>query len=170
MIVSAAYGLVAIPTGSAQPPAAPNACSLLAREAVEQAFGASVGEARVGVNNGTVTSCSFPIKGGGSISILFRRNADRAWIAAQEKRMTMGVRYGRIHPVAGLGEQAFVLDLRHAGAALCVFRTDYYLQVSAFHAGAVATVLPGMEKLAKAALARLEPLPVAKTALTQRTR
>ena len=81
--------------------------------------------------------------------------------------MKMGVRYGSFRPVAGLGGQAFVLDMRDAGAALCVLRADYYLQVSVFNAGAAATVFPGVEKLAKAALARLEPLPVPKTALTQ---
>ena len=159
MIVSAAYGLAAIPTGRAQLSAAPGACSLLAKEAVEQALGTSVGEARMGANNGTVTSCSFPIKGGGSISVLFRRNAERAWIAEQEQRMNRGVRYGSFRPVDGLGEQAFVLDLRAAGAALCVFRTDYYLQVSVFKAGDAAAVLPGMEKLVKAALARVRYAP-----------
>lgn len=166
LIVSATYSLTTIPTGSAQS-AAPSACSLLAREAVEQAFETSLGEARVGANNETVTSCLFPIKGGGSLSILFRRNAGRAWIAEQEQRMDMGVRYGSYHPVAGLGGQAFVLDMRDAGAALCVFRADYYLQVSVFNAGAAAKVFPRVKKLAEAALARLEPLPVPKTALTQ---
>jgi hypothetical protein len=170
LIVSAACGLMTIPTGNAQLPAAPSACSLLEREAAEQAFGASLGEARLGVNNGTVTTCSFPVKGGGRISILFRRHAGRAWIKEHEQRMNMGVRYGSFHPAAGLGGHAFVLDMRQSGAALCVFRADYYLQVSVFNAGAAAEVFPGVEKLARVALARLEPLPVDTTALAQRTR
>jgi hypothetical protein len=37
-----------------------------------------------------------------------------------------------------------------------VFRTDYYLQVSVFKAGDAAAVLPRVEKLVKAALARAE--------------
>jgi len=110
----------------------------------------------VGANIGTVTSCSFPIKDGGSITVLFRRNADRAWIAEQEQRMKMGAQYGSFRPVDGLGERAFVLDMHAAGAALCVFRADYYLQVSVFKAGDAATVLPRVEKLVKAALARAE--------------
>jgi hypothetical protein len=153
---------MAIPIGNAQP------CGILAREAIEQAFGTALGEARARVDSETVSTCSFPIKSGGSVSILVRRNAGPAWIAEQEQRMNLGVRYGSFRPVAGLGRQAFVLDMRDAGAALCVFRADFYLQVSVFHAGAAATALPRAEKLARAALARLEPLLVAKTARSGR--
>jgi hypothetical protein len=70
--------------------------------------------------------------------------------------MKMGALYGSFRPVEGLGERAFVLDMHGAGAALCVFRTDYYLQVSVFKAGDAAAVLPRVEKLVKAALARAE--------------
>ena len=84
--------------------------------------------------------------------------------------MKTGARYGSFHPVAGLEQQAFELDLRDAGAALCVFGADYYLQVSVFNAGAAATVFPGAEKLAKAALTRLENLPAARATLMAETK
>lgn len=170
LIVGGAYGMTAIPGVSAQPSTAPGACGLLSREAVEQVLGTSVGSARAGANNGDVTSCSFPIKGGGSISILLRQNASRVWIIEQEERMNLGVRYGNFRPVAGLGEKVFVLDMRDAGAAVCVLRAASYLQVSVFRAGTASTVFPKVAKLAEAALARMEPLPAAKTALTQEER
>lgn len=153
-ILRAACGLLAISTASAQPSTTQPYCPL-SRDAVEQAFGASIGEARVGVHNRTVTTCSFPIEGGGSLSILLRRNAGRAWIAEQEQRMNGSVRHGRFYPVAGLGGEAFMLDMRAAGAVLCVFRGNDYVQVSVFKAGAAATVFPGAEKVARATLTRL---------------
>jgi hypothetical protein len=159
LIVGVAYGIMAIPAVSAQPSAAPGACGLLSREAVGQVLGTSVGDARAGTNNGDVTSCSFPIKGGGSISILLRRNASRVWIVEQEERMNLGVRYGNYRPVAGLGEKTFELDMRDAGAAVCVLSAASYLQVSVFRAGTAATVFAKVEKLVEAALTRLEPLP-----------
>jgi hypothetical protein len=73
--------------------------------------------------------------------------------------MNTGVQHGSFHPVAGLGEKAFLLDMRDAGAALCVFRADYYLQVSVINAGTAATVFPGSERLARAALTHLDPSP-----------
>jgi hypothetical protein len=152
LIVGGVCGMTAIPGVSAQPSAAPSACGLLSREAVEQVLGTSLGNARVGANNGDVTSCSFPIKGGGSISILLRRNANRAWIAEQEERMNLGDRYGNFRPVAGLGEKTFVLDMRDAGAAVCVLGAASCLQVSVFRAGTAATVFAKVEKLAEAAL------------------
>lgn len=158
-IADAVCGLMVIPSVGAQPSAAPSACSLLAREAAEQALGASLGEARVRLDNGTVSSCTFPIKRGGSVSILLRRNAGQAWIAEQVQRMKLGIGQGSFRPVDGLEGQAFLLDMRDSGAALCVFRPDYYLQVSVFKAGAAINVFPVAVKLAKAALTRLEPAP-----------
>jgi len=164
VIVSVGCCLAAIPTGAAQQSAMPAACGLLEREAVEQVFGASVGDARMAGSSAAVTNCLFPIKGsGGSISILLRTNPGRAWIAEQEQRMKMGVRYGTYRAAAGPEGKAFVLDMRDAGAALCVIRADYYLQVSVFRAGAAATVLPSVERLAAAALSRLGPPLMAKT-------
>jgi hypothetical protein len=84
--------------------------------------------------------------------------------------MNLGVRYGNFRPVAGLGEKAFVLDMRDAGAAVCVLGAASYLQVSVFRAGTAATVFAKVEKLAEAARTRLEPLLSAKIALTQEER
>ena len=158
LIVSAASVLMAVRTAGAQQPNATGACSLLSREEVGQALGAPVGEGRALVSTGVVTSCSFPAKGGGSVPILLRRNAGRAWIAEQEYRMNKGVGHGAFRPVAGLGERAFVLDMRWAGAALCVFRGEHYLQVSAFGIGD-ADAHAAAEKLAGMAMSRLESPP-----------
>jgi hypothetical protein len=144
--------LLAISTAVAQSSTAPDACGLLDRQAAETAFGAAVPAGRSGVATEAITTCSFPI-GAGKISILIRRSVGQTWIAEQEERMSRGTRF---HPVAGLGKQAFTFDLADAGVALCVFGPDYFLQVSVFHAGPALTVLPATEKLARAAISRVE--------------
>ena len=169
LIVSAACGVMADPSRSALAYAARDACHLLDRETIEKVFGAWVSEGKPGVAGRTVTTCSFRIKSGGSTSILFRRDAGELWIAEQEQRMNMAIRYGTFHPVAGLGRKAYMLDLGRAGVALCVFGADYYLQVSVSHAGAAGTVFPLAEKLAKAVLIRLGSPSVPQTAVARGT-
>ena len=152
-ILAAACGLIAVLPAMAQPS---DACSLLPRGVVESAVGTSVGPGRTGIDNRVASSCSFPIKGAGSVSVLVRRSTETGWIAAQQQRMNRGVQLGTYRSVDGLGEPAFVFDMQNSGAALCVFHGNSYLQVSIFDAGRSLAVLPAVERLTRAALARLE--------------
>ena len=72
--------------------------------------------------------------------------------------MNQGGRHGAFRPAAGLGERAFVFDMGGAGAAVCVFRGEHYLQVSAFRIGD-ADAYATAEKLVGLAMGRLEPSP-----------
>jgi hypothetical protein len=130
----------------------PAACSLLSAAEVVHAVGVPVGPARTRVNSERVTSCVFAADGGGTVSVLLRRNASADWRAEQRRRMTSA---GSFRPVSGMGDSAFLLDNREQGAALCVFSGEYYLQISVFRLGGADTVLPPAEELARRALSRL---------------
>ena len=130
----------------------PTACSLLSPAEVEQVLHVPMGPGSPRVNAGNLTSCLFTARGGGKVSILLRRNASRNWIAEQRYRMSGASTF---RPLGGLGDSAFVLDRRGQGAALCVFRGEYYLQISAFGTGGASDVLPATEELARKALSRM---------------
>jgi hypothetical protein len=127
---------------------------------IERALGTAIGEGRPGIQSGTVSTCSFAVPHGGVLSILLRRHAAPAWMAEQEQRMNGAIPYGRFRPVAASGGRSFVLDFDSGGAAICLFRADYYLQVSLFRAGASPTALPKAEMVAKTAVTRLESRPL----------
>jgi hypothetical protein len=129
------------------------ACHLLSQAEVEQAVHFPSDNGSIRVNSGALTSCTFRAEGGGSVSVLLRRDAPRRWVAEQQRRMTAGSNFRAID---GVGDSAFVLDLRQAGAALCVFRGDYYLEISVVRLGGANSVLPATQELALKALSRLE--------------
>jgi hypothetical protein len=147
--------LLAIST-TARAEYSPTACQLLSPAEVEHALHVPVGAGSPRVNSELVTSCLFTADGGGTISILLRRNPPADWIAEQRQRMTNS---GSFRPVSGVGGSAFGLDSREQGAALCVFLGEYYLQISVFRLGNAGTVLPVAEELARQARSRLRMSP-----------
>lgn len=152
-IVIAACGPAALLLGMPTPVHAefpPTACGLLSAGEVEQALHVPVSNGSPRVNTEILTSCVFTDGRGGVVSILLRRNTSQDWTTEQRRRMS-----GSFRPFAGLGDSAFVLDRREQGAALCVFRGEYYLQISIFQVGSADAVLPAAEDLARKALSRL---------------
>jgi hypothetical protein len=128
------------------------ACRLLSKADVEQALHLATNNGDTRVNTDALTSCTYRAPSGGTVSILVRRHASRAWIGEQLKRMNSGSGF---RPIDGVGDAAFVLDLRQSGVALCVFQGDYYIEICVVRLGAADSVLPATQKLARKALSRL---------------
>jgi hypothetical protein len=126
-------------------------CPIVSKAEIQQALGVAIAEGRQLINTDPATVCAFPIGNGGRIFVLLRRNLIRDWTLEQSARMN---RHGYVR-IAGLGEQSFLLDMRSAGVALCVFFRDYYLQISIFNAGDAGAVRRAAESLARRAVARL---------------
>ncbi len=145
VLISVLVGQVSI-SGTAFAESSLGRCDVVVREDVRAAFGISVGEGRPRVEDGKVSVCMFAAPGGGTISVLMRRNTRPEWIQQQSGRMSRSAATYR--PVEKLGDQAFALHLRGTGTALCIFYRNYYIQVSAFG-------LPSDRALARTILSRL---------------
>jgi hypothetical protein len=48
---------------------------------------------------------------------------------------------------AELGDRSFFFDMGEAGAALCIFRGEYYVQFSVFRMRRASSVHPALERL-----------------------
>jgi len=127
------------------------ACALLSDSEVERVLHAPASGGRPRVDAGSLISCDYTAAGG-SVSILLRRHASKHWIAEQKRRMSAASSF---RSVQGVGDSAFVLDMRQAGAALCIFHQDHYLEVSVTHIGASESVLSATKDLAKIVLGKL---------------
>ena len=106
----------------------PARCCL--RRAVEGASGVPVAEVVQGLRTGSITSCLFAGRHGGRVVILVRRIPARDWVNEQVARMNRGVRLGTYREVPGIGERSFLYSIRASGAVLCIFGSEYYLQIS----------------------------------------
>ncbi|MGB9457368.1 MAG: hypothetical protein WCB12_15070 [Bryobacteraceae bacterium] len=130
------------------------ACGLLSRRTVEEASGVRVAEGVPQLSFGSVTSCSFEEEHGGRVMILARSAPASDWANEQVARMIRGVTLGTYREVSGIGERAFVYTIRGSGAVLCIFGTQYYLQISLFRMGEEPQIMAVLAKLAASALAR----------------
>jgi len=130
-------------------------CRLLSRAEVERIIGAAVADGRPQLNTGVLTTCVFTVHGGGRISVLLRSDVQRNWIVEQTRSMAHGVQSGRFRSIAGLGDRAFLFGMRQSAAALCIFRGEYYLQITAL-TGDVASAYTAAEMVARRVLSRLE--------------
>jgi hypothetical protein len=129
----------------------PRACRLVSRAEVERALQAPVGEGEIRVNTENLTSCTFAVAGGGSVSILLRRHASKEWIDEQTHRMSNASSF---QPVSA-GDSAFVLDMRHAGTVFCVFQGEYCVVVSVNRVVHGDGALQAAQCLARIALSKL---------------
>jgi hypothetical protein len=149
---------VAIPVGAVLPAlragqkSAPCACELLSQTDIERAIATVVNTAERRLAVESASDCRFTLRGGGMISVLVRRPARPGWSTEQVARMTSSPQ--RFHEIAGIGDRAFVFDMTEKGSALCVFRGDYYVQVSAFGIANPATFPPALAALARKPLTR----------------
>ena len=147
--VGAAFLAAAISYGQGS-----TACALLLRSDVVEAVGVPVAEGVTQIVDRDVTSCSFAGERGGQVAILVRRVPARDWVSEQVARMTRAVQLGSYREVPGIGHRSFLYYLPGAGAVLCVFGLDYYLQVSLFHMGEDSRIPAILQKLAITALVR----------------
>ena len=148
--VGIAFLAAAISSGQASTP-----CALLLRSDVAEAVGIPVTEGVTRIADRDVTSCSFAGERGGRVAILVRRVPARDWVSEQVARMTRGVQLGTYRELPGIEDRSFLYNLRSAGAVLCVFGPDYYLQISLLRMGEDSRLPAILEKLARSALKRL---------------
>jgi hypothetical protein len=158
LVVAALFAaVVSSAQGEKRTPAlagARTACDLLSRRTVEEASGVRVAEGVPLLNSGSVTSCSFEEEHGGRVMILARSAPASDWVNEQVARMIRGVTLGTYREVSGIGERAFVYTIRGSGAVLCIFGTEYYLQISLLRMGEEPQIMAVLAKLAASALAR----------------
>lgn len=146
--------------GQASPPtrsAVPGACALLSPQDVEEVAGMPVREGVPLLRSGGPGSCAFVTDRLVRLTVLFRPVPAADWTSEQVVRMARGVRLGTYREVPGIGDRSFLYDMRRAGAVLCVFGSGYYLQFSLANPGRESQNPAVLEKLARRALARLEP-------------
>jgi hypothetical protein len=128
------------------------ACTLVSATEVGHALGVAINDDSQRVTTEALTICLFKDFKGGAVSVLVRHNPSRDWIAEQENRMG---RSANFRAVGGLEDTAFVLDRRGDGAVLCVFRGEYYLQISAFRLGPSDAIVAAAKALAQAIASRI---------------
>jgi uncharacterized membrane protein len=132
-----------------------NACALLSGLDVEKAVGVPVKDGLPRLRIGSLTSCRFATERGGEVGILVRSLPGADWLSAQEGRMNRGVRIGSYREVTGIGDRSFLYDMRSAGAVLCIFGAEYYLQISLLRTAENSRTPAVLRKLATTALQRL---------------
>jgi len=147
-------GVVWSATSAASIAATPDACALLSRWKVREVVGSPVGEGESRLISTNFTRCLFHERSGGNTAILVRRFPSGNWESEQMSRLRRSVELGTYREVAGIGDRAFLGEMRQ-GAVLCVFEGERYLQVSVFRIGGTGGSGPVLEKLARYALARL---------------
>ena len=158
LLIGAEIAYAGQPGNSGNSIPTPNPCSLLSAAEVGAAAGEAIKDGVILFRNGSTASCSFARTRGGRIAILIRRPPSREWTGEQVERMRRGVSLGSYREVDGVGERAFILDLKDAAAVLCVFESPYYLQVSVLGAGDGSRKTEVVERLARIALRRLAPV------------
>ena len=123
--------------------AQPDACGLLR--------GGEVRSAERRAMTGGSSVCRYGVGDGGILTVVVRRVPAR-WAAEQIERMAKNPERYR---EAELGDRSFLFDMGEAGAALCIFQGEYYVQLSVFRMGRASSVRPVLERLAVTALERL---------------
>src|SRR5664279_5991615 len=87
----------------------------------------------------TTANPAVPVRAGsrertaGSLRFCSAEFLTNDWTSEQVKRMHDN--RCTFREVPGIGDRSFLYDMRATGAALCVFRSDYYLQISVFRRG-----------------------------------
>lgn len=130
----------------------PDACTLLSQAEIEQTVGVAInsGERRLTIES--ASACRFTIKGGGLITVVVRRPSRPGWIKEQITRMVSYPQ--RFHEVNGIGDRSFLFDITQTSAALCIFRADHYIQVSASGLALSSKLLPVLVALGEKVLPR----------------
>jgi hypothetical protein len=144
--------IAVLPLVKAGQRSAPGACGLVSPTDIKEAIAAVVKSAERRLAIESASDCRFTLQGGGMITVLVRRPARSGWSAEQIARMLSYPQ--RFYEIAGIGDRAFVFDMMEKGMALCVFRGDYYIQVSAFGVAKSSTLPPALAALAAKLLTR----------------
>ena len=129
------------------------ACTLLSRPELEEIVTVPLTDGEAGGK--VATACLFGAKSGGRVVVVLHAIPTSAWSSEQVERMEQGAREGSYREVPELGDRSFLFDMGARGAAICVFRGDYYLQISVFGLGAAPKLAPAVERLARRAVVRL---------------
>jgi hypothetical protein len=148
----AAPALLLVTAVAARAERPPTACELVTAGEVSRTLHVGVGHGRLRIHSRHMSSCSFPIRKGGSVAILLHRGASKEWVSW--RRDTVSSR-ATFRPVNGIADPAFVLDRHNDGAALYVFSGEFYLQISVSRPGGADTAVAAAEELTRDALWRL---------------
>ena len=140
---------VAMPAGAVPSDGPPDACGLLPKIDIERAAGTQVGEGKPHRHIPLVTSCVYTGAGGAQVAILMRRIDRPEWAAGQVTRMEKGVKLGTYRETTGIGGRSFFLDAGKTSSVLCVFRDDFYLQISQVRSANAAANPLDLESLAR---------------------
>jgi len=108
------------------------------------------GEPRLTIKS--ASACRFALHGGGVIAVVVRRSERPGWSAEEISRMLSHPQ--RFREILGIGDRSFLFDMMENGAALCIFRGDCYVQVSAFHIAQPSTLSPALVAVARKVLRR----------------
>ena len=106
----------------------PDVCTLVPKTYLERAAGVALGNVSLHVRNDGAASCEFQGHGRARIAILLRQTKPQ-WVTEQVARMERGVNWGSYRETRGIGDRAFVLEMK-TSAVLCIFQDDYYLQIT----------------------------------------
>jgi hypothetical protein len=131
-----------------------SACGIVTRADVEKALGRPVspGEERA---DGSETSCDFS-SGGGQVTVTLHRLAAKLDLGAELANLKAAFPEARLRTEAGIGTQAYFLDIDEAGTQLHVLRGEAeYLLVSILGFGEPGDVAPSARSIARLALTRL---------------
>ncbi len=134
-------------------------CDAIANSDVAQALGDSVSDRRAVIIGPDATLCSFVTGSGSRVMIVLRRSVEPDWTNSQSQRMTMA---GSFRPAPGLGEQAFVYELRKGAVVVCVFFESFYFQVSVVQADSSSGALAPAEQLGRRILEQVKRPPASK--------
>jgi hypothetical protein len=148
-----------------------DACSLLSRLEAQDESGMALGEGIPRLKRAEVASCEFAGKRGGQVAVLVRPFPGADWVSAEMERMSRVRKLGTYRQVAGIGTRAFSYELHGSGAqnsgaqssvgVLCVFGSNFYLQISLSPLGEISEGPSVLKALARKAIERLQltPLP-----------
>jgi hypothetical protein len=131
-----------------------SACGAVTRLDVEKALGrpVSAGEERA---DGAETSCDFS-SGGGQVTVTVHRLAAKLDLAGELANLKAAFPEARLRSEAGIGTQAYFLDIDEAGTQLHVLRGESeYVLVSILGFGEPGAVAPAARSIARLALGRL---------------
>lgn len=151
---SATQHLSTAATALEQPSTTWTACTLFSKLELEEIVAVPLKDGEARGNRDTGSACFFGGKSGGRVVVLLRRVPNAAWSSEQVQRMEAAALQGSYHDVPGIGDRSFLFDMHAAGAAMCIFRGDFYLEISVLGLEAVANASSAVERLASKAVTR----------------
>ncbi len=133
---------------------APTACLALSRRDVQFALGRAVAEAEE-ENTAGASSCDYAA-GRARVTVTLQHLDRDLDLPAEVAALEREIEGSSARPAPAIGSRAFFLDIAGAGTQLHVIRGRDYLLVSVLGFGEGPPVSAAAEKMARAALARLQ--------------